>query len=198
MSLTYPLTPPAAPTVREMSYRVVNVVGFNKSPYTGQQQAIAWPGQWWEVDVELPPLENAAADEWLAFLLALQGRLGTFYFGPSTKKTNRGGVTGTAQVGAGVPANGTGLVTKTHSGTFAVGDWLQIGATTAAKLHRVVKVNSQYSYDIFPRTRSAYADGTSITYTNPVGLFRLATNQAEWSVNLAHLTGLRFSAQEAL
>lgn len=198
MSLTYPLTPPTAPTVREMSYRAHNVVGFNKSPYTGQQQAVAWPGQWWEVDVDLPPMEDAEADAWLGFLLALQGRLGTFYLGPSTKKTNRGGVTGTAQVGAGVTANGTELVTKTHSGTFAVGDWLQIGATTAAKLHRVVKVNSQYSYDVFPRTRSAYADGTAITYASPVGLFRLMANQLEWSVNVARLTGVQFSAQEVL
>ena len=199
MSLTYPLTPPSSPTFNAMAYHPRTVVGYAASPFTGQQQTYVWPGQWWEIDGTLPPLTtDADADAWIGFLLALNGRQGTFYLGPSTRKSPRGSAAGTAAAGAANVANSTTLITKTHTGSFAVGDWLQVGATSAARLHRVVQVNSQYSYDVFPRLRSAYADGTSIVFTNPVGIFRLKDNDQAWDVNLAKHVGLQLSAVEVL
>lgn len=100
---------------------------------------------------------------------------------------------GAIQVGAGATANTTTLPLQGGSGSFAVGDWLQVGQY----LHRVVQVNSG-SVDVFPRLRSSYTQGTGIVYTNAVGLFRLSSNAMDWTADNMRFFGLSFSATEVL
>lgn len=79
-----------------------------------------------------------------------------------------------------------------------MGDWVQVGAATAARLHRVVQVNSSSEVEVFPRLRSAYANGTTIIKTSPVGIFRL-TALPSWSYDeLKMCHGLTFNAVEVL
>ena len=204
MSLTYPLTLPTSVSFNEMSYLPRTVVGFNASKFTGQQQNYVWPGQWWEFKAKLPPLTtDAIADEWIAFLLSLNGREGTFYAGPSTRYSPNDSGT-YATVRAGTVANDTTInLTYTDGAHPAqVGDWIQVGTTTASKLHRVVKVGTTVgtagSVDVWPRTRSAYAAATAVNFRSPVGLFRLAEGSMDWSVNLAKHVGLELNAMEVL
>lgn len=196
--ITYPLTPPAAPGPRSIQWTPRSVVGMNQSPFTGQQQVYAWPGQWFEVVITLPPMRDGAAGEWQAFFLALNGQEGTFYLGDSVRKTALGNVTGTLTVDSGAVANTTTLPITGGTGTFAVGDWLQVGTAANSRLHRVVKVNSSTSVDVFPRLRSAYAGGTTIDYSSPVGLFRLM-GPVPWAYDPAKICeGLTFSAMEVI
>jgi hypothetical protein len=170
MAITYPLTPPATPGNRSIAWTPRSIVGMNQSPFTGAQQVYAWPGQWLEATVTLPPMTDAVAGAWQAFFLALNGREGTFYLGDSVRKT----------------------------GTFAVGDWLQVGTTSSARLHRVVQVNSSSAIDVFPRLRTAYANGTAIDYTSPIGLFRLV-GPVPWMYDSAKICdGLTFTAMEVV
>ena len=118
---------------------------------------------------------------------------GTFYFQDYANPTNRGGVTGTLDV-ATATANGTTL-TYTNaggSGSFAVGDWLQISTS----LYKVVQVNSATSVDLFPALRKSYAGGTDIFYTNAKGVFRLASPSTEWSIGEASIYGVGFAIVE--
>lgn len=195
MAITYPLAMPSSPTFREVVYDPMTVVGARRSPFTGQRQTYVWPGQWWRVKATLPPIkDDAEADAWIAWKLGLNGQQGTFMLGPSTRKSPRGNWAGSCTIGAGVTAMSTTVVFAGHTGTPALGDWFQVGNN----LHRVTKVLNATTVDAWPRTRSAYVNGTAVTITNPQGLFCLADNDMSWDVNLAKHTGLTLNAVEAL
>jgi hypothetical protein len=141
--------------------------------------------------VECPPMVRADAEQVIAFLLAAQR--GTFYFRDYSNSAPRGNVTGTLTV-ASATANGTTLGISGATGTFAVGDWLQI----ATSLYKVVQVNSSSSVDLFPALRASYSAGTSIVYNSPQGVFRLASPQTEWNIELAGIYGVAFSISEEI
>lgn len=194
MAITYPFTVPASPTFSEMTYKPITLVGVTRSPFTLQTQTFVWPGQAWAFRGVLPPISSdAEADAWITWKLALNGQQGTFLIGPSTRKTTRGSAAGAKTVDTGAVFNSTTLPITGGTGAFVAGDWLQISNT----LYRVLQ-NNGASVDVWPRLRSSYAAGTAITYVNPKGTFRLASNDMDWTVNLAKHTGLVVEAVEAL
>jgi hypothetical protein len=191
MAISYPLTPPSPFNLSQLSFTGVSATSRNTSPFTLQTQQYNWPGQAWLGSVDCPPMKRADAEDIVSFLLKAQR--GTFYFQDYANPTNRGGITGTLNV-ATATANGTTLTyTNTGgSGSFAVGDWLQISTS----LYKVVQSNSSTSVDLFPALRKSYAGGTSITYTNAKGVFRLASPSTEWSIGEASIYGVGFAIIE--
>jgi hypothetical protein len=159
------------------------------SPFTMQIQQYNWPGQGWLGSVDCPPMVRADAEAVIAFLLGAQR--GTFYFQDYANPINRGGVTGTLTVTT-ATANATTLTFGGATGSFALGDWLQISTS----LYKVVQVNSSSSVEVFPVLRSSYAASTPITYANAKGVFRLASSSTEWSIDLASIYGINFSIIE--
>ena len=170
MAITYPLTPPSPFRISKLTLSGMSATSRNVSPFTFQTQQYNWPGQAWMGSVECPPMTRANAEAVIGFLLAAQR--GTFYF-QDYANTSTLGISGA-------------------TGTFAVGDWLQIGTS----LYKVVQVNSSSSVDLFPVLRSSYTGGTSITYSNAKGVFRLAESRTEWSIELASIYGITFSIAE--
>lgn len=197
MSISYPLSLPIHTGFRSTELDPQTVVGISASQYTGEQQVYPWPGQWWIFNVELPPMSQANAAIWAAFFLALNSYEGTFYLGPSIRKVTGGTKAGAVTVDTGAVANSTTLPITGGTGDFALGDWLQVGTTTASRLHRVTKVNAG-SVDVFPRLRSAYAGGTAIIYTNPKGLFRMNGIPREAYDSRKICPGMSFIAFESL
>ena len=189
MAISYPLTPPSPFNLSRLSLTGVSATSRNTSPFTLQTQQYNWPGQAWLGSVDCPPMKRADAETIIAFLLAAQR--GTFYFQDYANTTNRGGVTGTLTVTT-ATANGTTLTFGGATGSFAVGDWLQISTS----LYKVVQVNSSSSVDLFPALRKSYAGGTAITYTNAKGVFRLASPSTEWSIGEASIYGVGFAIIE--
>lgn len=191
MPISYPLTPPSPFRAAKISFTGATARSRNVSPYTFQVQQYNWPGQGWLGSVECPPMVRADAEAVIGFLLAAQR--GTFYFQDYANPTRRGTVTGTLTVSS-ATANSTTLGISGATGTFAVGDWLQISTS----LYKVVQVNSSSSVDLFPVLRSSYTAGTSIVYSNAKGLFRLGANQVDWSIELAGIYGVSFSIVEEI
>jgi hypothetical protein len=189
MAITYPLTPPSPFNLSRLSFTGVSATSRNTSPFTLQTQQYNWPGQAWLGSVDCPPMKRADAEQIVAFLLKAQR--GTFYFQDYANPTNRGGVTGTLTVTT-ATANGTTLTFGGATGSFAVGDWLQISTS----LYKVVQVNSSSSVDVFPALRKSYAGGTSITYANAKGVFRLASPSTEWAIGEASIYGVGFAIIE--
>jgi hypothetical protein len=189
MAISYPLTPPSPFRISKLTLSGMSATSRNVSPFTFQTQQYNWPGQAWMGSVECPPMTRAAAEEIIGFLLAAQR--GTFYFQDYANTSPRGNVTGTLTVSS-ATANTSTLGISGATGTFAVGDWLQIGTS----LYKVVQVNSSSSVDLFPVLRSSYTGGTSITYSNAKGVFRLAESRTEWSIELASIYGITFSIAE--
>ena len=189
MAITFPLSPPSPFRASRLSFTGLSSVSRNMSPFTMQTQQYNWPGQAWLASVDCPPMTRADAEAVISFLLS--AHRGTFYFQDYANPTNRGGVTGTLTV-ATATANASTLTFSGATGSFALGDWLQISTS----LYKVVQVNSSSSVDVFPVLRSSYTAGTAITYANAKGVFRLAGASTEWSIDLASIYGINFSIVE--
>lgn len=189
MAITFPLSPPSPFRASRLSFTGLSSVSRNMSPFTMQTQQYNWPGQAWLASVDCPPMTRADAETVISFLLS--AHRGTFYFQDYANPTNRGGVTGTLTV-ATATANASTLTFSGATGSFALGDWLQISTS----LYKVVQVNSSSSVEVFPVLRSSYAAGTAITYANAKGVFRLASSSTEWSIDLASIYGINFSIVE--
>jgi hypothetical protein len=189
MAITYPLTPPSPFRVSRLSLSGFSATSRNVSPFTFQIQQYNWAGQAWSGQVDCPPMTRADAEAVIGFLLAAQR--GTFYFQDYANPTNRGGVTGTLTVST-ATANTTTLGFSGATGSFAVGDWLQISTS----LYKVVQVNSSSSVEVFPVLRSSYAAGTAITYSNAKGVFRLSEPLTNWSIDNAKIYGVSFGIVE--
>ena len=189
MAITFPLSPPSPFRASRLSFTGLSSVSRNMSPFTMQTQQYNWPGQAWLASVDCPPMTRTDAEAVISFLLA--AHRGTFYFQDYANTTNRGGVTGTLTV-ATATANASTLTFSGATGSFALGDWLQISTS----LYKVVQVNSSSSVEVFPVLRSSYAAGTAIAYANAKGVFRLASSSTEWSIDLASIYGINFSIVE--
>lgn len=189
MSISYPLNLPSHTGIAAVSFRMVNTTAISESPFTGVQQAFAYSRQRWEVDVTLPPLKHSDAATWIGWLAALRGRLGTFLLGDPMATSPRGTATAATVTGS----TGSASVSVTMTGTLLAGDYIQIGTG----LHKVLLDRSgSGTLEIWPALR---ADATAVAavLTNPLGKFRLMSDEQGWSVNSASFYGLSFTAMEA-
>lgn len=189
MAITYPLTPPSPFKVSKLSLTGMSATSRNISPFTFQTQQYNWSGQAWMGSVECPPMVREDAEEIIGFLLAAQR--GTFYFQDYANPSPRGAVTGTLTVNT-ATANTSTLGISGATGSFAVGDWLQISTS----LYKVIIATSSSSVEVFPALRKSYAGSTPITKTNAKGVFRLADPKTDWSIELAGIYGIAFGIVE--
>jgi len=206
MAITYPLTLPSHTGISNITLRAVNTVGLTQSPFTYVQQAVAHSGQRWEVDVTLPAMARADAEQWVAFLVSLRGQLGTFTLGDPVGATPRGSAGGTPLVNGASQTGGTLNIdgcTASQTGWLKAGDYIQLGTAGTATLHKVLADadsdgSGEVSLDIWPYIRTAPADNASVITSNTVGRFRLASNQQNWNINEASIYGMTFGGIEAI
>jgi hypothetical protein len=196
MAITYPLTPPAAIRIASLRFSAISAVARNISPFTFSSQSYNWTGTMLSGDVECPPMNRADAEELIGFLI--MAARGTFYFRDYANGTQRGNMSSNPKLDGAHVANTTTITIDGGSGSWAVGDYIQLGTGSSSKLHKITQVNSATSYEIFPLLRTAYPDNTAIDYTDAVGVFRLGTTTCDWSIDTAKKYGLNFSIFEAI
>lgn len=196
MAITYPLTPPAAIRIASLRFSAISAVARNISPFTFSSQSYNWTGTMLSGDVECPPMNRADAEELIGFLI--MAARGTFYFRDYANGTQRGNMSSNPQLDGAHVANTTTITIDGGSGSWAVGDYIQLGTGSSSKLHKITKVNTALSYEIFPLLRTNYPDDTTIDYTDAVGVFRLGTTTCDWSIDTAKKYGLNFSIFEAI
>ncbi len=206
MAITYPLTLPSHTGIRNITLRAVNTVGMSMSPFTYQQQAVAHAGQRWEVDVTLPGMNRADAEQWVAFLVSLRGRFGTFTLGDPVGASPRGSAGGTPLVNGASQIGGTLNIdgcTTSQTGWLKAGDYIQLGTEGSATLHKVLadvdsNGSGQVAVDIWPYIRTAPSDNATVVVTNTIGRFRLASDEQNWSIRETALYGITFGGVEAI
>ena len=206
MAITYPLTLPSHTGIQNITLRAVNTVGMSMSPFTYQQQTVAHAGQRWECDITLPAMNRADAEQWVAFLVSLRGRFGTFTLGDPVGATPRGSAGGTPLVNGASQTGGTLNIdgcTASQTGWLKAGDYIQLGSGGGATLHKVLadadsNGSGEVSLDIYPYIRSAPSDNAAVVVTNTVGNFRLASNEQNWSIRETSIYGITFGAIEAI
>ena len=209
MAITYPLSLPTVSGIRSIVLRTKNSVGISQSPFTFKQQVVSYGGQYWEADIELPVMSRDEAEEWVSFLVQLKGFEGTFLLGDPSGATPRGSassapgtpvVNGGSQTGGslsidGLPASATGYL--------KAGDYIQLGSGLGATLHKVLQdvdsnASGEATLDLYPSVRSAPDDGVTVIVSNTKGVFRLSSNETQWSINEIIHFGITFSAMEAV
>lgn len=206
MAITYPVSFPASIGFANLNIRARTVVGVSASPFTGQQQIYKHQGQWWEAEVSLPPMKRADAEQVIAFLLKMNGQYGTFLLGDKANTSTRGVGTGTPLVN-GASQTGDELITDgwtiSTTGILKAGDWIQLGSGSSTRLYKVLDdVNSDGSgnatINIFPNLRSSPDDDAALTVSNTQGLWRLVSNETEYSIDNMSIYGMTFACAEAL
>lgn len=194
MAISYPLTLPTNIGMASIELRARNAVAVSSSPFTYKQTVHAYDGQMWEADVTLPPMNRDDAEAWIAFLMSLKGRYGSFLlYDPSARS-----VRGTATAATISGSAGDDTVTVSMTGTLKAGDYIQLGSTSDATLHKVlVDKSGDGDLEIWPKLRKDRSS-VSAVLTDASGVFRLSTNETAWSVNDASFYGISFGAMEVV
>lgn len=194
MAISYPLTLPTSIGIANITLSASNAVAISQSPFTFQQQVIRHAGQRWTASVSIPPVRRELAEPWNAFLLSLNGPVGTFLLGDPNAKAPRGTATSATLTGSA----GSSSPTITMTGTLLAGDYIQLGSGATATLHKVLVDRSGTGIvEIWPSLRSSVTDAT-VTLANTVGKFRLSSNQQSFSIDSASIYGISFDCVEAL
>ena len=195
MAISYPLTMPTNIGMASIELRTRNAVAVSMSPFTYKQQTHSYDGQMWEADVTLPPMNRDDAESWVSFLMSLKGRAGTFLLYDPSARSARGTATSVIVTGS---VGDDSLTVNSSNGTLKAGDYIQLGTSSDATLHKVlVDYSGSGDLEIWPKLRR---DRTEVTVdlTNASGVFRLAANDTSWSVNNASFFGISFGATEVL
>lgn len=202
------IPPPLSPGFRSILLRMNDTVAETRSPFTGTSQVQQWPGaDWWEAEIEMPPLQTGQTAAWQAWLASLQGKGNVFAIGDPSRPQPQNPVTSSLPVCAtgGGSVNLTGsinLVTRgwraSQARILLPGDYLGIGY----RLHMVLQPVSTDSggnatINIWPSLREQPADGESIVLNSPRGLFRLADNARQISIAVTSLAAVGFKCVEA-
>ena len=196
MAINYdiPFAFPTITGVQGLELRASNAVAVSRSPFTFASQVHAYSGQMWSAELTLPPMKLTAARQWTSWLTALRGQFGSFLLGDTTC----GQISGTATSATVTGTSGSSSLTITMTGTILAGDMIQIGTSADATLHKVlVDQSGNGTLEIWPALRKERT-AVALTLTNAQGVFRLASNDASWSVNEASIYGISFSAVEKI
>lgn len=206
MAITYPRDLPDTVSYRSLGLSYSVRAGMTESEFTGKQQVFKHPGERWSAQLALVPKTPAAAAAWLGFLVSLDGRAGSFLFGdPLT--VLQGSAAGSPLVAGAHTAGATELAldgfTPSATGVFKAGDRFQIGTGASARLYmNLADVNADgaglATLDIRPRLRLDVVNNAALVTTAPKGLFRLATNQADWSIEEMLVQGIVFPIVEVI
>jgi len=187
MAITYPLSLPGTGEHSKSVFTGKSVVAVSASPFTGAQQVQASQGQWWEAALEFPVMSRADHEQWAAFLLKLNGKEGTFYMGDPDGSTPRGSaattpgspqVNGASQTGNDIVIGGAPTSATDY---LMAGDYVQFGAGSARKLYKILDDVTTDSgggatITLWPEVKSAWANGTTVTVSNAMGVFRMQAN----------------------
>lgn len=206
MAISYPLTLPTHTGIRSITIRARNITALSASPFTFKQQAVSHTGQRWEADVSLPPMKYEDAEQWIAWLMSLKGRVGTFTMGDPLRCTPRGSAGGTPLVnGASQTGNSINVdgATASQTGWLKAGDYIQLGSGSTTTLHKVLQdadsnASGEVSLDIWPNIRTSPADNATVTTSSAKGLWRLVDDAHEWTANEAAIYGITFTCVEAI
>lgn len=205
MAITYPLSIPTSPGFTDLRITARSAVAISESPFTYQQQIQKHQGQKWEVEITLPPMVRADAEEWIGFLLSLNGREGTFLVGDPVGATPRGIATGTPLV-KGASQTGNSLITDgwtiSQTGILKRGDWFNLGSGSSIELYKNLNDadsdgSGEATLDVWPSLKTVPADNAAITVLNCKGLFRLPSNEMAYAINEARIFGLTIAGTEA-
>lgn len=187
--ITYPLSLPETKSFKGLSIRRRNVVGVTESPWSLKTQVQEFGGQKWEGEFTLPIMQQADADEWLAFFDQLNGPAGTFLGNSPKRETARGAVrlapNSLTVDGGGQTGQTLGVLSAEADtpGLLLKGDTFQIGTGLNSRLYVMMEdvdlIDGAALLSFWPTLRASPVDGAAVIVQNPLGLWRMMTTAPE-------------------
>ena len=209
MAESYPLTFPTQTGIAAVEITATDIVSISESPFTLAQQVVRHAGARWSATIRIPPVKRSDSEYWNSFLLRLRGQFGTFLLGDPNGTTPRGSaasaagtpvVNGASQTGNELAIDG---LPTSAVGYLRAGDYIQLGSAASARLYKVLEDvdtngSGEATLNLWPDLRSSPADGATVVVSGAKGVFRLASNDATWTINNAGFYSISFAAVEAL
>lgn len=203
MAISYPLDTPdnlGLKKPRSVNMRPKSTTSVFKSPYSAVEQTQSFPAQWWEMEVELPPMHREDMSQWIAYLLSLHGRKGTFNMGVSSAEVPLGNNPASATVNS-IEASLEGLTIDTSNNNkldvIKAGDYFRIDNVLYMALNKS-NTNSfgvTSSINTFPKVHKSVSVGESVFFSSLAYCsWRLLSDQFDYSIDRAAIYGLKFSA----
>lgn len=201
--ISYPLSFPAnVPGYRSLSILPENSVGRAESKFNYKQQIYKNSGQRWVLNIQWPTLTREQGNALKAFIVSLNGSVGTFIAGDFLNSLPLGVAGGTILVNGnnqtGQELIIDGITPVNTAGVFKAGDFIQVGSYMYMILKDVTSsAGGGATLDIWPSLRSSPSDNAVVTYVNPKSLWRLTENSG-WEVDEAGFYDFSIEAIEAI
>jgi hypothetical protein len=194
MAITYPVSVPTSIGLNQVTFYADNADAMTESPFSYSSQVFKHTGERWRASVSVAPFKKELSEPWVAFLLSLRGRSGTFLLGDPARTTPQGTATSATLTGVA----GSSSPTITMTGSLLAGDYIQLGSGSDTTLHKVLVNRSGTGVvEIWPRLRKNRTS-VAVVITNTRGLFRLSSGVASWGINEMSTYGITFDCVEAL
>ena len=206
MAISYPLTLPTATGIKSVTITPISIVGITRSIYTLEEQVQAHPGQAWQANINLPIMNEVNAQEWIAFLLSLNGVQGTFLMSDPTGIMPRGAASSNQSPsplvnGGGQSGNELDIDNCPSSITDYLkrGDYIQLDYGYHRLLEDVsTDASGEATLSIWPNLRRAPADNESVRTISPVGIWRLVSSSSFYTDTDFLFKEMGFSCVEAV
>lgn len=88
--MALPLNLPGTPGLGKITLSPRSKVGVTRGEFNGKQEIFDWSSNWWEAAVQVPPMSQANAGAWEAFMLACDGMLVPFLLGDTSRRNPLG------------------------------------------------------------------------------------------------------------
>lgn len=198
MSILYPVAIPTIngkTLIQSVDMRLVQSAAMTESTTNFKQLIVDYNTARWEAEVTIRPLDHSEAKVFQAFLASLRGITGTFTFGdPLMKYTTAPTVKLYQSESAGADTlriQNTGVV------DFDAGSHFELGGNLYVLLESLV-AGASAGREIMPTLKEAQSINTFLSIDEPVGTWRMATNDLGWSIGTAGMYSFTFSCIEAL
>ena len=194
MAITFPITLPTTPGYTNARIRITGHTVIHTSLLDKTETVLERAGAMWGGAFSLPRMKPPEASIWLAKLVSLRGRFGTFYAIDPDARAARG----TVSVATVNGASQTGrTLNVTMTGTLLAGDFFHFATTE--RYHMVIEDQSgSGTLEIEPALRESPAAGEALVWTNPRVRMRLTTDITEWDTDLVSTFGVNFTGIEDL
>ena len=204
MAISYPLTMPTTPKPDSIQYRYSTVNGMTISPFSLTEHTYDWNAAKLTAQVNLPKMTRANARAWIAFLMSLDGRVGTFYLTNFDYATPEGTPLGTPVI-ASISADGKTINSSGwddgETGLLKAGDWIQLSSGQMVAVVEDADSDGAgvglSSFEVRPPIRDITLT-TGITTANTKGIFRLSNSEVSWTVDNLYHHGITLDCTEAI
>lgn len=174
MAVSYPLSLPSG--LISVSLTPQKAVAITRNPFSFQSYKQDWGGDRWIAQVAVQVRTEPQIAEWRAFLSALANGKGNFLLGDPNYMGAKGWVDPSATVNgsgqAGTTVDLTGF--QANAVVLKAGDCFQIENRLYTALQDATSDGlGEVTVDIFPSLRGVPADGATVTFAKPKGLFRV-------------------------